>query len=107
MLAIPAHVLRFWEGKFSQLRPMKRSGGRRYYRQEDIDILQKIKHLLYEDGYTIKGAQNSLSKRSPKNPATHQDAPSSEEGGNVDMGEAEKLLKQASGQIDNLLARFA
>ena len=63
VLDIPAHVLRFWESKFSQLRPMKRSGGRRYYRQEDIALLETIKSLLYDEGYTIKGAQASLSKR--------------------------------------------
>ncbi len=62
-LDIPAHVLRFWESKFSQLKPMKRSGGRRYYRQEDIALLEMIKSLLYDEGYTIKGAQASLSKR--------------------------------------------
>ena len=63
MLDIPAHVLRFWESKFSQLKPMKRSGGRRYYRLEDIALLETIKSLLYVEGYTIKGAQGSLSKR--------------------------------------------
>ncbi|MGB0397798.1 MAG: MerR family transcriptional regulator, partial [Candidatus Puniceispirillaceae bacterium] len=63
MLDIPAHVLRFWESKFSQLKPMKRSGGRRYYRLEDIALLETIKSLLYDEGYTIKGAQASLSKR--------------------------------------------
>ena len=62
-LGIPAHVLRFWESKFTQLKPMKRSGGRRYYRQEDIALLEMIKSLLYDEGYTIKGAQASLSKR--------------------------------------------
>ena len=62
-LGIPAHVLRFWESKFTQLKPMKRSGGRRYYRQEDIALLETIKSLLYDEGYTIKGAQASLSKR--------------------------------------------
>ncbi|MGB2020473.1 MAG: MerR family transcriptional regulator, partial [Candidatus Puniceispirillaceae bacterium] len=49
-LDIPAHVLRFWESKFSQLKPMKRSGGRRYYRQEDIALLEMIKSLLYDEG---------------------------------------------------------
>ena len=62
-LDVPAHVLRFWESKFSALRPLKRSGGRRYYRAEDIQLLKSIKSLLYDEGYTIKGAQNSLKKR--------------------------------------------
>lgn len=59
-LTVPKHVLRFWEGKFSQLRPMKRGGGRRYYRPEDVDLLRGIRCLLYRDGYTIKGVQKIL-----------------------------------------------
>ncbi|MGI9385438.1 MAG: MerR family transcriptional regulator [Methyloligellaceae bacterium] len=59
-LEVPKHVLRFWEGKFSQLRPMKRGGGRRYYRPEDVDLLRGIRQLLYGDGYTIKGVQKIL-----------------------------------------------
>ena len=57
---VPSHVLRFWETKFSQVKPMKRSGGRRYYRSEDIDVLNRIRTLLYQEGYTIKGAQKVL-----------------------------------------------
>ena len=59
-LDVPKHVLRFWEGKFPQLRPMKRGGGRRYYRPEDIELLRGIRWLLYSDGYTIKGVQRIL-----------------------------------------------
>ena len=59
-LEIPPHVLRFWETKFSALRPLKRSGGRRYYRPDDVDLLIRIRDLLYRDGYTIKGAQKLL-----------------------------------------------
>ena len=59
-LDVPKHVLRFWEGKFPQLRPMKRGGGRRFYRPEDVDLLKGIRHLLYEQGYTIKGVQKIL-----------------------------------------------
>lgn len=59
-LDVPKHVLRFWEGKFSQVRPMKRGGGRRYYRPEDVDLLRGIRWLLYSDGYTIKGVQRIL-----------------------------------------------
>ncbi len=54
---LPAHVLRFWESKFSQLRPVKRAGGRRLYRPQDISLILGLKHLLYEEGFTIKGAQ--------------------------------------------------
>lgn len=57
---LPAHVLRFWESKFSQLRPVKRAGGRRLYRPQDITLILGLKHLLYEEGYTIKGAQKYL-----------------------------------------------
>ncbi len=56
-LDVPQHVLRFWESKFSQIRPMKRGGGRRYYRPEDVDLLRGIQTLLYNDGFTIKGVQ--------------------------------------------------
>lgn len=59
-LGVPKHVLRFWEGKFPQVKPMKRGGGRRYYRPEDIDLLQGIRTLLHSDGYTIKGVQKIL-----------------------------------------------
>ena len=57
LLDVPQHVLRFWESKFSSLRPLKRSGGRRYYRPEDVAVLRRIRQLLYVDGFTIKGAQ--------------------------------------------------
>ena len=61
-LDLPQHVLRFWEGKFPQIQPTKRRGGRRYYRPEDIKLLRYIRRLLYDEGYTIKGAQNLLKK---------------------------------------------
>ncbi len=57
---LPAHVLRFWESKFTQIKPVKRAGGRRLYRPHDISLLKGLKHLLYEEGYTIKGAQKYL-----------------------------------------------
>jgi DNA-binding transcriptional MerR regulator len=59
-LNLPQHVLRFWETRFNQIRPMKRGGGRRYYRPDDVDLLSGIKHLLYGEGYTIKGVQRIL-----------------------------------------------
>lgn len=65
-LHVAQHVLRFWENKFSPIRPMKRSGGRRYYRRQDIDLLQGIQHLLYEEGLTIKGVQKLLKERGPR-----------------------------------------
>lgn len=59
-LDVPQHVLRFWETKFTQIRPMKRGGGRRYYRPEDVTLLRRIRALLYDDGFTIKGVQKLL-----------------------------------------------
>jgi len=59
-LDVPQHVLRFWESKFSQVKPLKRGGGRRYYRPEDVALLERIRSLLYNDGYTIKGVQKVL-----------------------------------------------
>jgi len=59
-LEVPQHVLRFWEGRFPQVRPLKRGGGRRYYRPEDVALLRRIRDLLYREGYTIKGVQKLL-----------------------------------------------
>jgi DNA-binding transcriptional MerR regulator len=65
-LELPQHVLRFWETRFSQIRPMKRGGGRRYYRPDDVDLLRGIRHLLYGEGYTIRGVQRILKDHGPK-----------------------------------------
>ena len=62
-LDIPPHVLRFWETKFTSLRPLKRSGSRRYYRPDDVAVLTRIRDLLYKDGFTIKGAQRLLKSK--------------------------------------------
>ena len=67
-LEVPQHVLRFWESKFSQIRPLKRGGGRRYYRPEDVTLLRRIRQCLYEDGYTIKGVQRLLREGQLKPP---------------------------------------
>jgi DNA-binding transcriptional MerR regulator len=65
-LEVPKHVLRFWEAKFAQLKPMKRGGGRRYYRPEDVALLRGIRFLLYDDGYTIRGVQKILREQGPR-----------------------------------------
>ena len=65
-LDIPQHVLRFWETRFTQIKPMKRSGGRRYYRPDDVDLLRGIRHLLYSEGYTIRGVQRILKEHGIK-----------------------------------------
>jgi DNA-binding transcriptional MerR regulator len=59
-LEVPQHVLRFWESRFHEIRPMKRGGGRRFYRPQDVDLLRGIRHLLYGEGYTIRGVQRIL-----------------------------------------------
>ena len=66
-LSLPQHVLRFWETKFAQIKPIKRGGGRRYYRPEDVDLLKGIKNLLYNDGYTIRGVQKVIKENGSKN----------------------------------------
>jgi DNA-binding transcriptional MerR regulator len=63
-LDLPQHVLRFWETRFSQIKPMKRGGGRRYYRPADVDLLKGIRHLLYDKGFTIRGVQRILREQS-------------------------------------------
>ena len=65
-LSLPQHVLRFWETKFIQIKPIKRGGGRRYYRPEDIELLKGIKYLLYNDGYTIRGVQKVIKENGAK-----------------------------------------
>ena len=78
-LDVPPHVLRFWETKFTQLKPMKRSGSRRYYKASDLELLVRIRDLLYRDGFTIKGAQKALREKKPVTERTtqtsHQEAP--------------------------------
>ena len=65
-LDVPQHVLRFWESRFREIRPMKRGGGRRYYRPDDVELLRGIRHLLYGDGYTIRGVQRILREQGAK-----------------------------------------
>ena len=83
LLDTPAHVLRFWESKFTQVKPVKRAGGRRYYRPGDIGLLAGIKKLLHEDGMTIKGVQKILREQGVRHVASltplPTDAPGAEE----------------------------
>ena len=65
-LDVPQHVLRFWETKFPQVRPLKRGGGRRYYRPEDVALLRHIRHLLHAEGYTVRGVQKLLRERASR-----------------------------------------
>ncbi|MDF1790658.1 MAG: MerR family transcriptional regulator [Thalassobaculaceae bacterium] len=73
-LDVPPHVLRFWETKFNQIRPLKRGGGRRYYRPEDIALLRRIRELLYREGYTIKGVQKLLREGAVRMPTAGETA---------------------------------
>jgi DNA-binding transcriptional MerR regulator len=68
-LDLPQHVLRFWETRFSTIKPLKRGGGRRYYRPEDVLLLKGIRHLLYDQGFTIKGVQKILKDQGPRHVA--------------------------------------
>ncbi|MEN3950374.1 MerR family transcriptional regulator [Iodidimonas sp. SYSU 1G8] len=77
-LNVPQHVLRFWESKFTQIRPLKRGGRRRYYRPEDVLLLRGIRRLLYDDGYTIKGVQKVLKERGVRSVADGGREPSDE-----------------------------
>ena len=111
-LDVPAHVLRFWESKFSVLKPLKRSGGRRYYRTEDIQLLKSIKSLLYDEGYTIKGAQNSLKKRTSAsesvqtNEAEQLSSAMRQSVAEAHLHKAESLLKEANKIVKRLLVQF-
>jgi DNA-binding transcriptional MerR regulator len=99
MLDVPAHVLRFWETRFNQIKPVKRSGGRRYYRPEDIQLLTRIRDLLYREGYTIKGAQQVLKTGSSDDIASDENPVADTV---VDMSKALSLLQEASHRLARL-----
>src|SRR5476649_2719922 len=99
-LDVPQHVLRFWESKFTQVRPLKRAGGRRYYRPEDVDLLRRIRQLLYNNGYTIKGVQRLLrdvtrlpDSGEPESEGAPEDVEAAEP---VETGEAETVPAAAA-----------
>lgn len=101
ILELPQHVLRFWESKFPQVQPLKRRGGRRFYRPDDIALLETIRTLLHEKGYTIKGAQSLLSKSSGRPKLVKDEIPPASEavgealpaarGGVMDAGKRAQL----------------
>jgi DNA-binding transcriptional MerR regulator len=86
-LRVPQHVLRFWETKFPQIRPLKRGGGRRYYRPEDVELLRRIQALLYEERYTIKGVQRLLKEGRVANPTPPLPEDADDEAGPDEAGE--------------------
>ncbi|MBT3361092.1 MAG: MerR family transcriptional regulator [Rhodospirillales bacterium] len=106
-LDLPQHVLRFWETRFVQIAPMKRGGGRRYYRPEDVALLRRIRGLLYDDGYTIKGVQKLFKQNGGQVPepnavAAVQDA----EGGEVAAATAAGLSPHQRGELNALLGEL-
>jgi DNA-binding transcriptional MerR regulator len=105
-LHVPQHVLRFWESRFSQIKPLKRGGGRRYYRPEDVAILKRIKELLYTDGMTIKGVQKLLREgpstdRAPNSAAVEKQSVAD---GLLDRGELERMMSDLTALRDDLRA---
>lgn len=99
-LQIPQHVLRFWETKFPQLRPLKRGGGRRYYRPEDIALLKRISDLLYTQGYTIKGVQRLLREGGIEEAGTSPELPLDEP--DHDEPEAPDAVREALDALERL-----
>ncbi len=102
-LGVQPHVLRFWESKFPQVRPLKRAGGRRYYRPDDVEALRTIKTLLHEQGYTIKGAQKLLRARRRATPVA-ADEPAEEAAG---AAPPDALLRERLAEIARDLRRTA
>ncbi len=92
-LDIPQHVLRFWETRFSQIKPMKRSGGRRYYRPDDIDLLKGIRRLLYSEGYTIRGVQRILKEHGIKSVQNLADTSTAVSFGAIEEAVGQSLLE--------------
>jgi len=97
-LELPQHVLRFWESKFPQIRPMKRGGGRRYYRPEDLDLLRRIRSLLYDEGYTIKGVQKILRDQNGRGHPAEEPVVAAVEEAETDAG-GDELRKAALREI--------
>lgn len=100
-LELPQHVLRFWESKFSSLKPLKRGGGRRYYRPDDLQLLKRIRALLYDDGYTIKGVQKLL--RQPGGLNNGNWAGGEHESGGAGNPQENGLDKKARGELEAIL----
>jgi DNA-binding transcriptional MerR regulator len=96
-LDIPQHVLRFWETRFAQIKPMKRSGGRRYYRPDDVDLLKGIRRLLYGEGYTIRGVQRILKEHGIKSVQSLADSSAA-----VSFGALEETLGHALMEEDHV-----
>ena len=105
-LNVPQHVLRFWESRFTSIKPLKRGGGRRYYRPEDLAMLRRIKELLYTDGMTIKGVQKLLreGQSTERKAATPAPAVSATREGAVGKEDMERMLAELTALRDDLRA---
>ena len=100
-LDVPPHVLRFWESKFTSLRPLKRSGGRRYYRPDDVAMIIKIRDLLYKEGFTIKGAQRFLKSKEAGAPSEINPA-AADHGATPDLLAVQALLQTARKRLSDV-----
>ena len=102
-LDLPQHVLRFWESRFPQIKPMKRGGGRRYYRPDDVELLRGIRHLLYGQGYTIRGVQRILREQGPRfvQGVWQAGAPQPERTADQDMGDGDGGIEVAEADDRN------
>lgn len=100
-LELPQHVLRFWETKFPQIRPLKRRGGRRYYRPEDVVLLREVRRLLYVDGYTIRGVQKLLRQQGRRALARAPSPPGGTGDGTSGEGEADAVGAAQAGATAN------
>jgi DNA-binding transcriptional MerR regulator len=98
-LDIPQHVLRFWETRFAQIKPMKRSGGRRYYRPDDVDLLKGIRRLLYGEGYTIRGVQRILKEHGIKSVQSLADASATVSFGAIEEAVGQSLLEDGKDDL--------
>ncbi len=101
-LDIPQHVLRFWETRFAQIKPMKRSGGRRYYRPDDVDLLKGIRRLLYGEGYTIRGVQRILKEHGIKSVQGLADGSAIASFGAVEQAIGQSLLEDGDEAVPGI-----
>jgi DNA-binding transcriptional MerR regulator len=99
-LDLPQHVLRFWETRFTQIKPLKRAGGRRYYRPEDVQLITAIRRLLYDEGFTIRGVQRLLREKGAK-AITAGAVPTPSLGRDLDEGGASGVARPSEDQIES------
>lgn len=104
-LHIPQHVLRFWETKFPDLKPLKRGGGRRYYRPEDVALIRRISDLLYKQGYTIKGVQRLLKDGQPEAQTGELPLPAPAAAPRARLREAIRELEEIAATLRTLAAK--